>query len=190
MERQAAVRPGANQNIYNQVSLNLSEVSDPGQFFLWPEGRHPFRVVTVEEAVGKPKDDGFGGTKPGTPYILIGLECTEGPCEGMGIEDRLMREGKGLSRLKMFIKAVGLLNEDTGTFTGCWADFLNKRVWATIETEENQYQGKTNQRSKVAFAGYEAAEAWGVPKEDEFDETLPVVEAPTKKGGDTPPWKQ
>ncbi len=190
LERAANQRPGSNPNLYENRRMDFSDVPDAtADFPLFEEGRHPFKVIAVEEKIGKPKTDAMGYEKAGTPYVEIQLECTDGPSLGWKLFDRLMLEGKGISRLKMFVKAVGLLDEN-GAFVGCWGDFLGKSVWGMVETERREYQGKATERSKIAFAGYEPIEAWGFPKEDEFDEEPPVVEEKSKKSSGTPPWKQ
>ena len=187
LERAANMKPGSSPNLYQQRRLDLNEVPDATESFLFPEGQHPFKVVGVDEKVGKAKTDEMGYEKPGTPYVEIQLECTDGVAKGYKLFDRLMLTGKGMSRLKLFLKATGLLNAD-GSFTGCWGDFLGKEVWCDVETERRDYNGKPTERSKVAFVGYHPKDAFAF--EAEQPETLTQATPPSRNGGGTPPWKQ
>lgn len=185
LERAANMKPGSSPNLYQQRRLDLNEVPDATESFLFPEGQHPFKVVGVDEKVGKPKTDEMGYEKPGTPYVEIQLECTDGVAKGYKLFDRLMLAGKGMSRLKLFLKATNQLNAD-GSFTGCWGDFLGKEVWCDVETEFPKEGTNHKPKSKVAFVGYHPKDAFAF---EEQETPFVAEEAPVKSGG-TPPWKQ
>jgi hypothetical protein len=157
-------------NVDEVLTLDLSEAGRIG--VIWPEGKYPLEITSVEKKASQPRFDEKTQTmrEGGVPYVELELTCIGGDLLHEKLQDRLMLAGKGLSRFVVFADAIDMYNKDSKSFTGRLGDFLGQQVWAAVVTERTEFKGRPRERSIIDFAGYEPISAYPVPGADDGDE--------------------
>jgi hypothetical protein len=187
----AASQKGSGGDLYSDIDYDGSQVKS----FTFVEGPHPFECTDLELFVSQKGDKGLKVTQ--TAFA--------GPNVGQFIVDILMLSGKGAGKMANYASAVGMWDAQEKKPIGRYADFLGKRCWGEVKTEENEWQGQIREKSVIPFGGYAPLSKYELPvgdgmSFDEFDEpeTVPVEMEPVKptakpgrprsNAGNTPPW--
>jgi hypothetical protein len=160
-----------------------------GAFF--PPGTYAFEILNVILKQSKGGlDERTGVDKPSIPYIEVALSCIAGEFPDMvgeSITDRLMCKGKGVTRFKVFAKALGMWDDEGDRFAGRPLDFIGGRVWATVKTEKSKDKaGNERERSIIDFAGYMPIDKYPLPDDELYGDVAdeeevavaPAVAAP------------
>jgi hypothetical protein len=141
------------------------------------KARYAFIVSNLELKQSKGGfDEKTQRTKESIPYLELTLTCIGGEYPEMAgeiIQDRLMAKGKGVTRFKIFAKAVGMWDDDNDRFSGRPIDFMDAQVWGTVKIEKSTYQGQERERSIIDFAGYEPIDKYPLPDDGYFDPPTP-----------------
>jgi hypothetical protein len=184
LERMARQRPsgdsGGDLNSFLQVDGKEGAAFGPA----FPAGLYALEVTDLALKQSKGIDAKTGLSKEVIPYLEITFTCITGvdpTMAGQVIQDRLMAKGKGVTRFKIFAKAVGLWDDEQDQFSGRPSDFMGARVWGNVVTEKSVFKGIERERSIIDFAGYEPIDKYPLPDDDYFDdeeETPAAVAAP------------
>jgi hypothetical protein len=200
LERMARQRPtgdsGGDLNSFLQV--DGKEGAAFGASFV--PGKYALEVIDLALKMSKGGwDEKKQITKESIPYLEITFSCIAGEDPSMvgeTIQDRLMAKGKGVTRFKIFAKAVDMWDDENDQFSGCPADFMGVKVWSTIKTEKTKDQNDNErERSIIDFAGYEPIDKYPLPDDDYFDDedevatpaAAPVAAAPVEDDDDLEP---
>lgn len=187
LERMARRAPaggdGAGMDLNGPLFVDGKEGVNVGVQFA--PGKYALEVVNLELKMSKGGfDERTQTTKESIPYLELTFVCIAGEdptMVGAEITDRLMAKGKGVTRFKIFAKAVGMWDDDSDQFNGRPIDFMGCQVWATIKDEKSVYQGQERIRSIVDFAGYEPIDKYPLPADDlegAFDDEDHAVASP------------
>jgi hypothetical protein len=180
LERMARQGPagGGGGDLNSPLYVDGSEGMVFGPDF--PPGIYALEVTDIELKQSKGGfDEKTGKTKESIPYLLFTFTCLAGEdpnMVGATIEDRLMAKGKGVTRFKIFAKAVGMWNDEADRFEGRPSDFMGARVWAKIKTEKSVYNGNDRERSVIDFAGYEPIDKYPLPDDGLYEDEDEGVE--------------
>ena len=186
LERMARRAPSGDSggDLNSPMFVDGKEGVAVGAFF--PPGKYALRVIDL---LLKQSKGGFDEktqmNKESIPYLELTFICLGGETPqmvGEQITDRLMCKGKGVTRFKVFAKAVGLWNDDTDTCSARPIDFLETEVWATIKTEKSTYNNQERERSIIDFAGFEPIDKYplvddGIFADEDEEETSTSVPA-------------
>jgi len=159
-----------------------------GGYVLFTPGKYALQVVDLimKESKGG-IDEKTQQAKAKIPYLELTfkvISCDDPQFIGETITDRLMAKGKGVTRFKVFAKAVGLWDDDKDQFSGKPIDFMEAFVWADVKTETSTYKNQERDRSIIDFAGYEPISKYPLPDDSYFGSVednhetvaVPVVE--------------
>jgi hypothetical protein len=173
LERMARQRPtgdsGGDLNSFMQVDGKEGAAFGPA----FPVGLYALEVTDLALKQSKGIDAKTGLSKEVIPYLEITFTCITGvdpTMAGQVIQDRLMAKGKGVTRFKIFAKAVGLWDDEQDQFSGRPSDFMGVQVWANVVTEKSVFKGIERERSIIDFAGYEPIDKYPLPDDDYFDD--------------------
>jgi hypothetical protein len=139
---------------------------------LFTPGKYALQVIDLNMKLSKGGiDDKTQQAKEQIPYLELTFKviaCDDPEFIDQTITDRLMAKGKGVTRFKVFAKAVGLWDDEKDQFTGRPLDFMEAFVWATVKTEKSNYKGNDQERSIIDFAGYEPISKYPLPDDSYF----------------------
>jgi hypothetical protein len=198
LERMARQRPTGDSggDLNSSLVVQGKEGASFGAAF--QPGLYALEVTNLALKQSKGIDAKTGLSKEVIPYLEITFTCITGvdpTMAGQTIEDRLMAKGKGVTRFKIFAKAVGLWDDEQDQFSGRPSDFMGVQVWANVVTENSVYKGIPRDRSIIEFAGYEPIDKYPLPDNDYFEDedevatpaAAPVAAAPVEDDDDLEP---
>jgi len=141
------------------VRYDFSKVEEVADFVSVPNGTYPCRVAEVRERLGE----------DGTERWSLRWEVEDGPFAGRTAAwDNLAWSEKGVRRVKLVLERLGFPVQ--GELDLRADELVGRRALVTIFAQEyvDRATGSRRIRSRVPFAGYQAADPAAAGKADDL----------------------
>lgn len=132
-----------------KIVLDLSQIEDAEDFSPIPDGEYLCVLDEVEETTTRESADDMWKLK---------WKVAEGPCENRVIFDQIIFSERGLKRVKLVLRRIGL---DVSGRLELSPEMIQGAVaYVTVHTEEyRKSDGSTARANRVDFAGYRSADS-------------------------------